>query len=518
MMVDAKLDNNQKFYITAILSILVFYFPLIISNDYYRDDYFRVVEQQPGWSPLGRPFADILAHIISADWQWLPDSSPLFLVVALVLIVTATCRALQVRKLPFNCTTATLLITFLFNPFLLASMLYRFDCVIMAAGLACGLMAWAYFPTAKIRAALFCFIAMGFYQSFINVFTTLMIIEVLYRLYRGDSLQESGRYLLKGLILAVVICVLYYLFAKLFIQKFAEQKSALVFMGDRNILYYYSVMLENVYSRYFGFLSSTGKSLYGLAILVGLLEIQLRFYKDAQFSHRFLRAAIVSFTFILILPLSLGVLYGVVGNGRIAPRLMASSIFFSVVIVFLTLRFSTRLQRSSLVLDLQRIATTRITWFIIILILICPLAFSYIANNAIRNQNKRDQYLVQQLATSLEKYPIDKPAFILGKFGVAPFVDTTSERMRLLRHMLPRVADWTLWLRLKQFGYDNVIWAETHIDVRKTVGQLCSTQMKPDTKRPYFSIYDIGDHLFIWVGRREMCLTEYNGIGRDDED
>ena len=199
-----------------------------------------------------------------------------------------------------------------------------------------------------------------------------------------------------------------------------------------------------------------------------------------------------------------------VGDGGIPPRLMVQSILFSVAIVYLLLRFLTRIQKPSFASNLDKFAYSKLTWGIIGYILLCPLVFSYIANNAISNQNKRDEYLIQRLATSLEKYPADKPAYILGGFGTAPFVKLLTKDMRMLAHVIPHNSDWTLWLRLKEYGYDNIIWTATVIDVNQEVMKLCSSHLEPDVKHPYFKIYDLRDYLFIWVGNRDMCLTEYN--------
>ena len=97
-----KNTDQKKFLITISIAVLLFYFPLIIGSDYYRDDLFRVVQQKPGWSALGRPFADLFAYILSANWQFLPDSSPFFLVSALLILIASTYRTIQIRKIPFN--------------------------------------------------------------------------------------------------------------------------------------------------------------------------------------------------------------------------------------------------------------------------------------------------------------------------------------------------------------------------------------------------------------------------------
>ena len=506
-----KNADHKKFLIITTIAILVFYFPLIIWNDNYKDDYFRIVFNKPDWTILGRPFADILAYFLSVDWQFLPDSSPFFLLIALLIVIFSICYTLSVRNIPFNALTGVLLIAFIFNPFLLSAFLYRYDCLIMSASFAFSLFAWAYFHKSKTLSALFCFISMGFYQAYINIFIVLIILESLYYIYCGHRLKDVFIFLLKAFILTFVTVVVFYTFDKLFIGDYAKSKSSLIFMGKKSIGSYLSIIFENVYSRYFGFLSPTGKAIYIIAICVSLVELQLHFYKDTNFSHKVVRAAISSLFLLFMLPISLGVLLGIVGNGGIEPRLMVQSIFFSVIIVFLVSRFLTRLQDSSLILNYSKFAKTKLTWAIIGYMLLCPLVFSYIANSAIRSQNHQSTYLSQQLAMSLEKYPEDEPAYILGKFGNTAFIQNVVPRMRLIAHMVPDYADWTLWLSLKEYGHDKISFRGPELaETKNYVAALCNNRVQPDVRKKFYAIYDFGDHLFIWLGKKDICLTEYN--------
>lgn len=504
-----KSTDQRNFLITATIAALVFYFPLLIGSYYYRDDFGRLVTQTPGWTEFGRPFADLLTLFLSADWQWMPDSSPFFLLAALFLTITSACLSLKIRAIPFNVTSAVLLVTYIFNPFLLSAFLYQFDCVIMAMGLTCGLLGWAYYPRSKLKAAALCFVAMGFYQSYINMFIVLVFIEALYALYNGEKISTAVKFFIKAILIAAIVSILFYFFAKLFIYDYAEAKSQFVFASDKGTWHHLAVSTENVFSRYFGFLSLTGKVIYGLAICVAFIQIQLHFYKDTKFDNPLLSAAICSISLLLMLPISLGVLYGIVGDSGIPPRLMAPSIFFSISIIFLVLRFLTRFQKPELRTAPATFAATKLNWAIIGILLLCPLVFSYIVNSAIRIQNTLGRYYLQRLATSLEKYPAEKPAFIFGGLGNSIFVKGVSERMRLVAIMIPHTSDWVTSFRLKEFGYNNITpIPDTH--AKELVTKLCAAQTMPDIDTPYYRIFDLGDQNFIWLGKKNMCVSRYN--------
>ena len=289
--------DQKKFLITTSIATVLFYFPLVIGSYYYRDDFERLISQKPGWGELGRPFADILAYFLSADWQWVPDSSPFFLLVALFLTIISTCLSLKIRAIPFNATTAVLVTTYLFNPFLLSAFFYRFDCVIMAMGVACGLLGWAYYNQSKLKSALLCFVSMGFYQSYINMFIVLDIMEALNAIYSGKPVYSTVKFVIKALVFAALICIATYFFDKLFINEYVIGKSQFIFFGEKGVWKYFAVMMENVFSRYFGFLSTTGKILYSVAICLAFIQIQLHFYRHTNFDNPVLRATICSIVF-----------------------------------------------------------------------------------------------------------------------------------------------------------------------------------------------------------------------------
>lgn len=502
--------DQKKFLITTSIATVLFYFPLVIGSYYYRDDFERLLSQKPGWSELGRPFADILAYFLSADWQWVPDSSPFFLLVALFLTIISTCLSLKIRAIPFNATTAVLVVTYLFNPFLLSAFFYRFDCVIMAMGVACGLLGWAYYNQSKLKSALLCFVSMGFYQSYINMFIVLIVIEALYAIYSGKPVYSTIKFLIKAFVFAACICIATYFFDKLFINEYATGKSQFIFFGEKGVWKYFAVMMENVFSRYFGFLSTTGKILYSVSICLAFIQIQLHFYRHTNFDHPVLRATICSIVFLFMLPISLGVLYGIVGDGVIPPRVMPASIFFSVLIVFLLSRFITVFQQPELVEKIGTFANTKLIWVTLLLLLLCPLVFSYIVNSATRIQNDLNRFYLQRIATSLERYPADKPVVIIGGLGKSLFVAQTTERMRLVAAIIPFANSWELSSELKEFGYNNIINLSDTPKAHELVTQLCANRALPDTTTPYYRIFDLGDYLFISLGKKNMCLGHYN--------
>lgn len=505
-----KNTDQKNFCITASIATFLFYFPLILNNYYYRDDYIRLYTQTPGWSEYGRPFADVLTLFLSGDWQWLPDSAPFFLLVALFLTVVSACVSLNIRSIPFNSITAVLLVAYLFNPFLLSAYLYRYDCVLMAMGLTCSLLGWAYYPSSKLKSAIFCFVCMGFYQSYINMFIVLILIETLFKIYNGGNIGVAIKYLFKAIIFAAIITIIFYFFAKLFILEYATAKSQFIFQSPKGPWHHIAVTTENAFSRYFGFLSTTGKVLYGTAICVAFTQIQLHFYRDTQFEKPVLRATICSTAFLFMLPISLGVIYGIVGDNGIPPRLMPQSIFFSVCIIFLIIQFITRFQNSRQTIGPLTFANTKITWGMIVFFLLFPLVFSYILNNAVRIQNELNRYYLHRLATSLEKYPPEKPTYILGGLGTSIYLKDTVQRMRLMAIMIPHGSDWLFSSQLKEFGYTNITNLANTPKAHELVRQLCSTNKVPDIKTMNYRIFDLGDFLFISLGRKSMCLSDYN--------
>lgn len=146
----------------------------------------------------------------------------------------------------------------------------------------------------------------------------------------------------------------------------------------------------------------------------------------------------------------------------------------------------------------------------IVFFLLFPLVFSYILNSAVRIQNELNRYYLYRLATSLEKYPPEKPAYILGGLGTSIYLKDTVQRMRLMAIMIPHGSDWLFSSQLKEFGYTNVTNLANTPKAHELVRQLCSTNKVPDIKTMNYRIFDLGDFLFISLGRKSMCLSDYN--------
>ena len=355
----------------------------------------------------------------------------------------------------------------------------------MAMGVACGLLGWAYYNQSKLKSALFCFVSMGLYQSYINMFIVLVIMEALNAIYSGKPVYSTVKFVIKALVFAALICIATYFFDKLFINEYVIGKSQFIFFGEKGVWNYFAVMMENVFSRYFGFLSTTGKILYSVAICLAFIQIQLHFYRHTNFDHPVLRATICSIAFLFMLTISLGVLIGIVGDGVIPPRVMPASIFFSVLIVFLLSRFITVFQQPELIEKIGTVAHTKLIWVTLLVLLLCPLAFSYIVNSATRIQNDLNRFYLQRIATSLESYPADKPAVIIGGLGKSLFVAQTAERMRLVAIIIPFANAWEFSSRLKEFGYNNITNLSDKLKAHEFVTQICANRASPNITTPY---------------------------------
>ena len=186
-----------------------------------------------------------------------------------------------------------------------------------------------------------------------------------------------------------------------------------------------------------------------------------------------------------MLPISLGVLIGIVGDGVIPPRVMPASIFFSVLIVFLLSRFITVFQQPELIEKIGTVAHTKLIWVTLLVLLLCPLAFSYIVNSATRIQNDLNRFYLQRIATSLERYPADKPAVIIGGLGKSLFVAQTAERMRLVAIIIPFANAWEFSSRLKEFGYNNITNLSDKLKAHEFVTQIFANRASPNITTPY---------------------------------
>ncbi|WP_369789778.1 glucosyltransferase domain-containing protein [Rouxiella sp. WC2420] len=195
----------------------IFIYPLIYAGLFYRDDLDRAITGQYGWRGLGRPAADILMRILSASGHYNLDLFPYTTIAScffLALSALTFKKHLSKIEVPHAKFVASLLI---FNPFLLQSILYRYDCLGMVLGCLLSVVAYTYNnKNTFLRTAVIVVsgtLSLMFYQSSFNIFIGLLAVDIMVSGSKSEiKIHDSLKLIFKKLVIFIFIYSLYRLF------------------------------------------------------------------------------------------------------------------------------------------------------------------------------------------------------------------------------------------------------------------------------------------------------------------
>lgn len=130
---DIKIDGRYK-RIRNILLLggLLYVLPVILANRYYNDDLARSLYAATGWNGDGRPLAESIMLLVSGGTP-LADISPLPLLMAVAVLAIALTLYAKKNLVFFENTTcvAMALLLVLVQPFSMAGISYKYDCLFM---------------------------------------------------------------------------------------------------------------------------------------------------------------------------------------------------------------------------------------------------------------------------------------------------------------------------------------------------------------------------------------------------
>lgn len=177
-------NTNNKIFYTYLFFLSLWCLPFLLYQDFYRDDYTRLVTGYAGWENAGRPFATLIYHFLSMDFGVIHSLYPLPLFLS-ILILAYTFNSLhKYIKKTYNIKNYILFPSILLivcNPFYIQNLAYQYDILPMCIALSLSILAFIkcnYKKSDFLWCILFIFIALNLYQPVINVFITLCIINM----------------------------------------------------------------------------------------------------------------------------------------------------------------------------------------------------------------------------------------------------------------------------------------------------------------------------------------------------
>ncbi|WP_421595364.1 glucosyltransferase domain-containing protein [Rahnella sp. PD4] len=417
---------------SLLVCTVLFVLPLLLANIYYIDDNGRAALGYTNWGPDGRPLADIMikALFLSAH---ISDIFPLPLILG-VLIISASLTQFARHFLPDRPLSTILLVTLTFfcNPYLAEIFSYRFDVLTLSAALGLSLLyccwtdhgkTWIRFVTGTaIIVAIYCL-----YQTVINILV-IMVIAAFFR--------QMERQLSPGLIL-ITLCRRFgelmagtIIYLKLILPSTFSGKSEVnhPVLATDNLL---TTIINNLHS-YSQFINDTLVKHQGgmrflmlilaVAVIAGL-TITVRYLRQHHGAVTLLlcfAAVVAPFIAVFMIPGSLLLLQ----NALLTPRsLVGLSGFMLLSAWLLTMALPKRLKP--------------LTWLLMIPV-IQSLVFFYAYGNALREQAKFNDNLVQRIKSDTHELDYNSVYFIYsGTPPHSPVYENSLSNYPVLAVLVP---------------------------------------------------------------------------------
>ncbi|MER1905714.1 glucosyltransferase domain-containing protein [Citrobacter portucalensis] len=201
-------SNNA---ITIFLFLIIMSFQIISSDIYYMDDIFRHVLWYSGWSGDGRPFADTIYNIISFG-NSIVDMHPMPLIGSIGLFSLTMYYYAKNNNISLSYIYMVSCSVIIINPFFVSNLWFRFDGPFMVLSICFAIIPFCANIKNKfvqlVFSSFFVLMALGLYQTSINVFLGFIFIELIVKI-TNEKLSCSIKQFVYRFSSAIVAILLY---------------------------------------------------------------------------------------------------------------------------------------------------------------------------------------------------------------------------------------------------------------------------------------------------------------------
>jgi len=214
-----KLKKNKNKLIILILITSLFYFPILYSGAHFQDDVVRATVYADGffWNQHGRFLATAIAKLYSANLNLIVDCFPLsWFLVVFIYALSAYLIYLKISKFDDQNSFAVASI-FIINPFFTSNFLYRFDSLGMVLAVFFSVLAFSLNLNKKniLISILLLIISLNFYQSAINLFFSLVCVQLLLMILKENKQTDIFKILLFSILIYSIASLCYFVEIKL---------------------------------------------------------------------------------------------------------------------------------------------------------------------------------------------------------------------------------------------------------------------------------------------------------------
>lgn len=382
-------------YLKLTIGSFLYVLPIILANVYYKDDLARTLYGTTGWNGDGRPLCEALIKLLCGG-EPIMDIAPLPLILS-VLILSYGLVLYAKAYLDFvsnEYVQVILLLSVLVNPFAIANLSYRFDCVSMFIALSLPFFLFAAPERISgIKMSVCSFAAgiaiMSLYQPAIGMCIVLFIIHFFF-VMTDKKKASTGLWKICGLGIGVIFYKL--IIAPYFVDPQGWRNEASITVGIRleSIKTIILNMLNTVkYIRnYIVETSVLNQICFGIIIILSIVSMLVVYFRNSKKAGW--RKALDVF-FIIVSP---GIVF-------ISTFLPLTFLKHQILASRMLLSFGGFLLYMGIVL----IYANRKRLYVVILLVICLIhqyTYMYSYGNALKSQNEYEKYMVYNIVHDLE--------------------------------------------------------------------------------------------------------------------
>lgn len=467
-----KLKDDEVKTLGLLMFIsMIFYWPVIYAQSFYADDLARVQEGYFGWDIFGRYLAKAVAQIYSLNFSLIIDAAPLTWVASIFIVALSSFHLYRKIKKIDTFYALTLSVLFIINPFYIQNLLYRYDSVGMFLALYFTVLA---FCTKKdffgcILSFSFLYVGLNFYQTFSNLYLSLVAIELLLLLVNNRQCKIY-KTLLTSLCIYSSALLLYYLELKLLHLPSKGEIEEISFS-------IFFTVFNNVVSGFYPFIDFWNKSQLWICIPLVFFSISL-----AKLFFKYRRSWIYIFISIVLIFISSVGPMALLNMQFVEPRGLS---YFSALLMFICLVLMNDYKHQRLLM--------------IAPVFVC-FVFAYRVGNIHRIQTEFEKPIYAMAAIDLSSLHGIKQTHSIGSVKLSTYVSNIRSSTPF-NGFLER-DDWRTTGGLLEYGSDLALF-EWDSNSQIAAELFHENKAKSDlivSREPFYEIYISGDVAWIvWL-------------------
>ncbi|WP_235186788.1 glucosyltransferase domain-containing protein [Serratia sp. DD3] len=490
-----KQISARNAFVFVLTCCMLYAFPIILADVYYRDDFERVLNPAAGWYTLGRPTADLLMRLFSFNIFELTDTAPFTLLLGILFISWVLWTVAKRNETILTIGSLCPYILLLISPFFLQNISYKYDSLPMIAALAISILAYFYPRDRGVKSYLipmaYLFLALTLYQPCTNIFIGLYGVNLLI------GFNKNSRSPLQETLWAGVVLLSAYILYFVIINKMLGMSGGRDAMVPLPELADYLIKHTKILIHYIK--SAITRELKIILYVTSLCVVYAfflnvyNFLQDKQWSvSTLLSLLLMVLSPIVIFLAFLGPLF-LLREGMTDVRVLSG--------VSATLF----LHGYSLVVVLRKLKPKWMLLSLVPVFYFTAVSFQYA--NAVKNQHIYEDRIFSWLIYDLMAVNANNHGkiFINNYPGTAPITQTIVNHQAIIDLMYTPSYGWISRRTLYSMGLNNVDlgWGDNYGDMLQTV---CSSSSTPLKDNKFYTIYAVGDNTLVWFKNKFKTL------------